>query len=230
MMSLELAVRISEIILAFNFALQSLEHMHGLRPEKTIGLINLALSLLLFSGHLAIFAEAGLLFSAGILLRRFQGPYNGGSDAMSMLVLLCLFLAHLAPSRFWQEIALGYLAFQLIFSYFQSGYIKLINAEWRNGQALQDVFAITAYPVSGHVRSLSAYPRLLFVMSWVVILFELIFPLALFNQSALMVALCIAATFHFANAWLFGLNRFFWIWPAAYPVLWWFQSRVVPAI
>ena len=230
MITLEQAVRISEMILAFNFALQSLEHMHGLRPEKSLGLLNLALSLLLLSGYQPIFAEAGLLLSAGILLRRFQGPYNGGSDAMSMLVLLCVFLSHIAPTRFWQEIALGYLAFQLTFSYFQSGYIKIINAEWRSGQALQDVFAITAYPVSAHVRSLSNYPRLLLVMSWVVIVFELIFPLALLNQNALLIALFVAATFHFANAWLFGLNRFFWIWPAAYPVLWWFQSRIVPTI
>lgn len=228
-MSLELAVRIAETLLAFNFALQSLEHMHGLRPEKTIGLINLALSLWLFSGYQPIVAEAGLLVCAGILLRRFQGPYSGGSDAMSGLVLLCLFLSHLAPTRFWQEIALGYLAFQLVFSYFQSGYIKIINAEWRSGLALQDVFAITAYPVSGQVRSLSHSPRLLLMMSWVVILFELAFPLALLNQTALMIALLVAATFHFANAWLFGLNRFFWIWPAAYPVLWWFQSRVLAA-
>jgi uncharacterized protein YhhL (DUF1145 family) len=63
-------------------------------------------------------------------------------------------------------------------------------------------------------------------MSWGIIIFELIFPLALLNQTILIIALVIAALFHLANACLFGLNRFFWIWPAAYPVIIWFQARV----
>jgi hypothetical protein len=37
----------------------------------------------------------------------------------------------------------------------------------------------------------------------------------------------VAAAFHLANACLFGLNRFLWIWLAAYPPLLWFQERVI---
>jgi len=48
----------------------------------------------------------------------------------------------------------------------------------------------------------------------------------LLNASMLYVALFVAAVFHLANACLFGLNRFFWIWPAAYPVVIWFQYRL----
>lgn len=226
-MLLEQAVRYSEIILAFAYAQQSLEYIRGLQPEKTLGVIRLLLSLLLLMGFQPVLVEAGLLIIACILLYRFQGPYNGGSDCMSILVLLCLFLSHIAPAPFWQQLALGYLAFQLTFSYFQSGYIKIINADWRSGQALTDVFAITAYPVSEHARSWAKSPQLMFVMSWSVIVFELLFPLSLLNHYALIVALVIAAIFHLANACLFGLNRFFWIWPAAYPIILWFQSRLM---
>lgn len=227
-MSLEQAVYIAEIILAFAYMQQSLEYIRGLQPEKLLGIFSLILSVLLFIGFQTVYVEAGLLIVAGLLLRRFQGPYNGGSDCMSILVLLCLFLFHVAPTRFWQEIALGYLAFQLTFSYFQSGYIKVINPEWRSGRALTDVFAITAYPVSHHVRQLAQSPRLMFTMSWSVILFELLFPLSLLNHITLLAALAIAALFHLANACLFGLNRFFWIWLAAYPVIIWFQHRLLP--
>ena len=226
-MLLEQAVRYSEIILALAYAQQSIEFIRGLQPEKTLGFIRLLLSLLLLIGFQPVLVEAGLLVVACVLLYRFQGPYNGGSDCMSILVLLCLFLSHIAPTPFWQQLALGYLAFQLTFSYFQSGYIKIINADWRSGQALTDVFAITAYPVSEYARRWAQSPRLMFVMSWSVIVFELLFPLSLLNQYALMVALVIAATFHLANACLFGLNRFFWIWPAAYPIILWFQSRLM---
>lgn len=226
-MLLENAVRMSEIILAFACAQQSFEYMRGLQPEKSLGFISLILSLLLLAGFQPVFVEAGLLLITCLYLYRFQGPYNGGSDAMSILILLCLFLSHLAPTRFWQEIALGYLAFQLTFSYFQSGYIKIINADWRNGRALGDVFTITAYPVSESVRQWAQSTSVMLVMSWAVILFELVFPFSLLNKITLITALFIAVIFHFANAWLFGLNRFFWVWPAAFPVLIWFQLRII---
>ncbi|GGY70375.1 HTTM domain-containing protein [Cellvibrio zantedeschiae] len=226
-MLLEQAVRVSEIILAFAFVLQSLEYLRGLQPEKSIAAIRLLLSLLLLVGIQPVWVELGLLLSSVFYLFRFQGPYNGGSDAMGILVLFSLFLSHLASTHFWQEIALGYLAFQLTFSYFQSGYIKVINVEWRNGRALQDVFSITAYPVSDKIRLWGKSTRLMCIMSWVVILFELAFPFSLLNQITFLIALVIAGIFHFANAWLFGLNRFFWIWPAGFPILFWFQSRVI---
>lgn len=225
-MSFNTAVRYAEMIMAFAFLLQSLEFICGLQPEKSLGVVRAVLSLALLFGFEPMWTEAALLVINIILLHRFQGPYNGGSDCMSMLVLLCLFFSHCAPNRFWQEMALSYLAFQLAYSYFQSGYIKFINPDWRKGQALTDVFAITAYPVSEQSRQWAKVPHLMFIMSWSVILFELAFPLALLNKNTLIIAMLIGASFHLANAYLFGLNRFFWIWPAAYPVIFWFQDRL----
>ena len=72
-------------------------------------------------------------------------------------------------------------------------------------------------------RSITQYGT----MSWAVILFELLLPISLFDQRLLIAALAIAALFHLANACLFGLNRFFWIWLAAYPSLLWFQAFIV---
>ena len=57
-------------------------------------------------------------------------------------------------------------------------------------------------------------------------LFELAFPLALASLATLALALVGAACFHLANAFLFGLNRFFWTWIAAYPSLIWLQERI----
>lgn len=226
-MTLELAVRLAEIILGFAIFQQSIEFMRGQLPEKNLGFIRAVLAILLMLGFQPLLVESALLVTAIMLIQRFQGPYNGGSDTMTVLVLLCLWLSHLAPSRYWQEIALGYLAVQLILSYFQSGWVKVVNPEWRSGRALQQVFALSAYPVSENVRLWAGRPQVLLVMSWSVMIFELLFPLALFNKTLLIVALGIAALFHLANACLFGLNRFFWIWPAAFPVIVWFQSRLM---
>lgn len=225
-MMLELAVRLAEIIFGFAIFQQSLEIMRGQQSEKTLGFIRAVLAILLMLGFQPLLVESALLVIAIIFIMRFQGPYNGGSDTMTVLVLLCLWLSHVAPTRYWQEIALGYVAVQLIISYFQAGWVKVINPEWRSGRALQQVFALSAYPVSEDVRLWAGRPQVLLVISWLVMLFELLFPLALLNQTLLIVALGIAVLFHLANAWLFGLNRFFWIWPAVFPVIIWFQARL----
>lgn len=145
---------------------------------------------------------------------------------MALLILFCLTLAHNLPVMQWQELALGYLALQLILSYFISGYVKVINPEWRSGQALHDVFSFSAYPASEAIRSFAHRPKLLQAASWAVIIFELSFPFALLLPTTLIVALILAATFHLANAFIFGLNRFFWVWLAAYPSILWLQDRI----
>ncbi len=225
-MTLELAVRFAEIFLGLALFQQSLEFLRGFGQEKKIALVRAFLAVLLMMGIYSVWVESLLLITSIVLIKRFRGPYNGGSDTMSTLVLLCLWLYHIAPSRWWQEIALGYLGLQLTISYFQAGWVKVVNPEWRSGKALSEVFAFTAYPVSESLRLLAEKPRQLFIASWVVILGELLFPLALLNKAALIIALIFAASFHLANAILFGLNRFFWSWLAAYPILMWLQERI----
>lgn len=225
-MTLEGAIRMSEALMALAFMQQSAEHLRGAPPERWLFILRLVLSGLLLTGFQPVFIEAGLLLLGVVLLRCFDGPYNGGSDRMSLLLLVCLFLARLAPSEGWREAAVGYLAAQLVLSYAGAGWIKLVNPDWRSGLALKDMLEFSVYPVSESVRSWAAAPKLLLVLSWALILFEALFPLALLGSVVMQAALMLAALFHLLNASLFGLNRFLWIWLAAYPCLIWFQQRV----
>ena len=225
-MSFDLAIRLTEILLGLAFLQQSLEHLYTHRKDQWIFLPRLGLSLLLMLGFQTPLVCLGLVVLGLCMLKRFQGPYNGGSDRMSLLILCCLCLTHFMPTERLQEYVFGYLALQLVLSYFISGWVKVVNPQWRNGQALQDVFRFSTYPVSDALRQLVKWPRLLWLMSWAVMIFELTFPFTLFAQTTLIVGLIIATVFHFANACLFGLNRFFWIWLAAYPSLLWLQQRV----
>lgn len=229
-MTFELAVRYSEVLLGFALFLQSCELVRGAGIERKIALLHIPLSILLMSGFYPLLIESILLITSFILIKRYRGPYNGGSDTVTLLLLLCLCVANIAPSRLWQEIALGYVALQLIISYFQAGWVKLVNPEWRSGKALYEVFALTAYPVSESLRGLATKPRLLFFASWLVIIGELVFPFALLNVTILLIALFFAGVFHLANAILFGLNRFFWGWIATYPIIIWFQQRLVEVL
>ena len=229
-MTYELAIRLTEIIMGFAFAQQSIEHFKSPFDERIIFIPRFILAILLIAGLYTPWVAAFLLLLGMLLLNRFQGPYNGGADRMSLLILSCLCLTYFLPTRQWQEIAFGYLAIQLILSYFISGWVKLINSQWRNGQAMVDVFGFSAYPVSESLRGWAKSPRVLLVMSWLVIIFEIAFPLSILSNTTLIIALVIAASFHLSNAFFFGLNRFFWIWLAAYPSILWFQQRIFATI
>lgn len=221
------AMRLTEILMGMAFIQQSLEHLRGPKNEQVLFTTRIILSILLIIGFQTPWICGALVILGLFILHRFQGPYNGGCDRMSLLILSCLTLAHILPTGQGKEMAFGYLALQLILSYFMSGWVKVVNPEWRIGRALQDVFLFSAYPVSESLRGWKNWPCLLFIMSWAVMGFELIFPLTFISQTALIIALIIAATFHFANACLFGLNRFFWIWITAYPSILWLQDRIL---
>jgi len=211
------------------FLQQGAEHLAAPANERWLYIPRMVLALLLIAGVQPSIIEALLLLIGVAILYRFQGPYNGGSDRMSLLLLCCLFLSHLVPTRQWQEIALGYLAVQLLLSYAISGWVKLFNRDWRSGRALKDIFEFSVYPVSESIRSLARAPALLLALSWTLMLFEMLLPLALIDATYLQAALVVAGLFHLVNGCVFGLNRFLWIWIAAYPCLLWFQQRVMPS-
>lgn len=225
-MEFETALRLTEVLLGWAFLQASLEHLSLPHMPRVLFSLRALLALALIAGFNSPLILPLLLLTSLVLLHHFQGPYNGGADKMGLLILTCLTIARLTPDH-WAELALAYLAAQLILSYFISGQIKIINPEWRSGCALSDVFAYSAYPVSESLRAFPHKPRLTFTASWAVMLFEVIFPLTFFHPTALYIALTTAALFHLSNACFFGLNRFFWTWIAAYPALIWLQTRLI---
>lgn len=225
-MTLETAARLTEILLALALIQQGLEHLRGFRDERLLFGARTVLCVLLVLGVASPWPMVGLAGLSLLILHRFQGPYNGGSDRMGLLALWCLTLSRLAPVPQWKELAFGYLGVQLVLSYVVSGGVKIVNPDWRSGRALRDVFQFSAYPVSEALRGWADRPRVLRVMSWAVILFELVFPLTLLSRPTLIAGLAVAAAFHLANACLFGLNRFFWTWLAVYPAILWLQARL----
>lgn len=225
-MTLETATRLTEALLCLALIQQSLEHLRGDRREQILFTVRIGLCLLVILGVGSPWPLVGLAGLSLLILQRFQGPYNGGSDRMGLLALWCLTVSRLMPTPALQEVFFAYLGLQLLLSYVISGWVKVINPDWRAGLALQHVFQFSAYPVSEGLRRWADRPRLLMIMSWAVMGFELAFPLTLLSPVALAVGLVIAGGFHLANACLFGLNRFFWTWLAVYPALVWLQARL----
>ena len=225
-MTLAFAIRLTEIGLGLAYIQRSLEHLHARAGERALFVPRLVFCAALVAGVAPGGMAAALLVNDVLLLRRFQGPYNGGADRMGLLILICLTLAHLAPHERTQALAFGYLGAQVVLSYFISGWVKIANPDWRAGRALRDVFLFSAYPAGENWRRWADRPALLRAASWAVMGFELTFPLSLASAPSLWAELALGAAFHLANACLFGLNRFFWIWLCAYPSLLWLQTRI----
>ena len=174
-----------------------------------------AVALMVVGNHLAI---ALLLFIGNILLLiRWRGAFNGGSDFMTLITATGLLIAQVVQAftdaqTGWSA-GLGYIAIQTLSSYFVSGWVKLKRPEWRNGQALPVFLNSGLY---GPLKSDSVFrrPVVALVCSWAFILWEGLFPLVLVFPSWTFGVVGVALLFHFLVFWFFGLNRFFWAWAA----------------
>jgi hypothetical protein len=123
-------------------------------------------------------------------------------------------------TSFQLNAGLWFIAAQSILSYCAAGIAKLISAQWRAGDAVYKIFNTGSYGLCFIGRLLAPRPAIVFVLSWAVIVFESLFPLALvLPQEFLWVFLGWGVSFHLLNAWIMGLNTFFWAFVATYPAV-----------
>jgi hypothetical protein len=159
-----------------------------------------------------------LLVSHVAICVRFRGTFNGGSDYMSVVLLLSLSIAG-SPSL--TRAALAYIAVQTTLSYCIAGFAKLRAAEWRDGRALAQFLelAVTRHGAPPTIASQLATPRRCQLLALATLGFECSFPLAWLDPRICAAYLAVGLCFHLANDLVFGLNRFLFAWAAAYPAV-----------
>jgi len=188
--------------------------------------LRLALALALMAGLLRGplgLAGALLLFViALVLLLRWRGAFNGGSDFMTLVGLTGLLIAQGLGA--WGDAALGwraglwYVTLQSLTSYFVSGWVKLLRPEWRSGAALPHFLDTGVYgPLAA--GSLYRSPAVARAVAWGFTVWEGLFPLGLLDLRLAVFFCASGALFHFLVFWYFGLNRFLWAWLATFPAV-----------
>ena len=192
------------------------------KPYRLMLLVRLGLAAWLMSGGLGLFGAVLLFGIALVLLMRWRGAFNGGSDFMTLVGLTGLLIAHAVgayadPAQGWRA-GLWYVTLQSVTSYFVSGWVKLLRPEWRSGQALA-VFLDTGVYGPLPLHSLYRHPLVARACSWGFTVWEGLFPLALLDVRLALAFCAVAALFHFLVFWFFGLNRFFWAWLSTYPAI-----------
>ena len=176
----------------------------------------------------------GFLFVGNLLiLIRWRGAFNGGSDFMTLVVLTGLLISQVVGA--WGNTPLGwqagfwYIAIQAITSYFMSGAVKLLRPEWRNGSAMT-IFLNGAIYGPLPARHPLRHTGLAILGAWGFIVWEILFPLSLLDPRLAALFCAVAAVFHFLVFWFFGLNRFFWAWLCAFPAVMWCSDQLSKAL
>lgn len=161
-----------------------------------------------------------LLFSTILILLRWRGTFNGGSDYMTLVILMSITLATLFKNK--NLVLLGclwYIGIQTCLSYFISGLVKVKVKKWREGSALKAFIFSSNYDQPNFIKQFFKNKTLCLLSSWAVICFELCFPLAFLNPTICLLFIITAFVFHLGNFYVFGLNRFLFAWLASYPAL-----------
>jgi len=164
-----------------------------------------------------------------LILIRWRGAFNGGSDFLTLVVLTGLLIAQvvgaLGNTQLGWQAGFWYIAIQAITSYFMSGAVKLLRREWRNGSAMTIFLNGAIYgPLSATHPLRNKWLALM--GSWGFIVWEILFPLSLLDPRLAVLFCAVAALFHFLVFWFFGLNRFFWAWLCSFPAIVWCSAQL----
>lgn len=185
------------------------------------------LCLIAFTLHFSKITLAILVFNQLLLNIRFRGNFNGGSDYMTVVVLMGLLFTR--PTKLHSnqlDWGFAYIAFQVILSYFIAGFIKLRNADWRSGHALSVFLQLTNYRIPNNLKSLSSNSLFHQLFSWIVMVWEVGIIVAMLNPQWMLAYLILALIFHLGNFVFFGLNRFVFAWLASYPALYFTHLQI----
>lgn len=160
-----------------------------------------------------------LLLTTWLIAVRWRGTFNGGSDSMAIQILIAWSISLCFPST--AHACAYYIAIQTVLSYAVAGFAKLKQPAWRDGTALARFMqTYSRIPNEGPTNlGAATIQRAPAMWAWIAIGFECSFPLAMLNPYLCLAYITIGMTFHLLNFFIFGLNRFFFTWMAAYPAL-----------
>ncbi len=162
----------------------------------------------------------GIVFATTLLLN-LRGSYGmDGSDQMATHTFGALFIGYLSGAPLALDIALWYVALQSCLSYATSGLVKAFSPHWHRGDAVFGIFNTRTYGHQGVAEFLYNRQGMTRFLTWGVVAGEVVFPLALVvGYPYCLVFLVLGVVFHGVNAFVMGLNSFFWSFVATYPAI-----------
>ncbi|WP_298422881.1 hypothetical protein [uncultured Kordia sp.] len=154
------------------------------------------------------------------LLINYRSIYGqDGSDQMSSIILVTLFIYSIDPSNYMiANAGIWFICLQAILSYFTAGFYKAKGEKWTTKpNAVFLIFNTSTYgskPIASVLKDNAPMTKLL---TWSTVVIECTFPLVLITgYPGMIVFLGWGFAFHLMNALVMGLNSFFWAFIATY--------------
>jgi len=152
----------------------------------------------------------------------FNGTYH-----LSLVVALAVLWGRATQNPVSVKVAIAFVGLQSVLAYALSGWLKLGNADWRDGDVLTRLSESEIWIADSAATILARSPASKTVIAWSILTFECLFPVVLFLPKSAAVAVLLSGfLFHFINAVFLGLNTFLFIFVATYPAIY-YLNRVI---
>jgi len=140
-----------------------------------------------------------LIFWFSFSLSRLIQPITNGSDSvLNLFLFLAIFFNIISISQkdvrlIISNFAILFCRIQLALIYFLSGYNKLLSSAWRSGDA---IYSIQNLEFFASERFAILNQQTCFYLAWVVILFEILFPILIWLKNVRLPLLILGVVFH----------------------------------
>lgn len=186
-------------------------------------LTRLVISIYLFAAPLQPFTvyPVTILVATSLLLALRNAIGNDGTDQMSMIIGVTLLITFSSGDPTIASIGLYFIAAQSILAYVIAGIAKLLSPKWRSGLAVFQIMNTETYGYEKIATFLQrSSPLVSKLLSWNIMLFESsYFLVVLLPYPYFGVLMIWGILFHLFNAFVMGLNHFFWVFLATYPAI-----------
>ncbi|MEM6831877.1 MAG: hypothetical protein AAF551_15305, partial [Bacteroidota bacterium] len=130
-----------------------------------------------------------------------------------------------------RQMAMSFIAVNLLISYVTAGYFKLTSEKWRSGDAMRVVLATDTYGDSKFYFKLLTKPFLFKVMAWSTICFDFFLPfVAIMHPMGSLLFIGLGVAFHAGNAYFMGLNNFLLAFAAGFPSVYYLSVLINSAL
>ena len=165
-----------------------------------------------FRPELYLLVATSLLFN----LRCSEG--NDGSDQMSLFILISASLGEAVHTLHSYEAVLFFIAAQSALSYGTSGFLKVREQGWRNGQFVTEILATSTFGNRELLNLFRKHRPIRVIVGCMVAFGDCLLALAAFLPPLLCAALLFfGVCMHIGIARILGLNTFLWAFVATYP-------------
>ena len=182
--------------------------------------IRMSVAMLMLLGPADLITKSWLILIATVLCWFFvmRSSYGqDGADQMAYIIYLALAVSSLAGATL---VFLWFIALQSCLAYCVAGIAKARSKGWRDGDYLIDVCYTHIYGHAGFADFLFCRRRLAKLLARTLIVWESSFPLVLLMPAPVALGVLAGGVlFHLANAYLMGLNTFFWSFLTTYPAI-----------